>query len=130
MRWNQVMTQANARQPRSTTSSGKTDWAALETMTDEEAEAAARADPDAPPLTGDQPLRPMTRAKRVRFGLRLSRQEFSDRYPIPLEKLTACERRDIEPDAVAVAFLDAIVADPDGVAKALAKSAARAAAAA
>ena len=108
---------------------GNTDWAALEAMTDEEAEAAAMADPDAPPLTGDRPLRPMTRAKRVRFDLRLSRQEFADRYHIPLATLTAWERRDIEPDAVAIAFLDAIAADADGVAKALAKSAQQATAA-
>ena len=101
---------------------GKTDWAALEAMTDEEAEAAALADPDAPPLIGDRPLRPMTRAKRVRFDLRLSRQEFADRYHIPLATLTAWERRGLEPDAVALAFLDAIAADAEGIANALVKS--------
>ena len=101
---------------------GKTDWAALEAMTDEEAEAAALADPDAPPLMGDRPLRPMTRAKRVRFGLRLSRQEFADRYHIPLATLTAWERRDLEPDAAAMAFLDPIAADAEGIANALVKS--------
>ena len=92
-------------------------------MTDEEAEAAALADPDAPPLMGDdRPLRPMTRAKRVRFDLRLSRQEFADRYHIPLATLTAWERRGLEPDAVALAFLDAIAADAEGIANALVKS--------
>ena len=101
---------------------GNTDWAALEAMTDEEAEAAALADPDAPLLMGDRPLRPMTRVKRVRFDLRLSCQEFADRYHIPLATLTAWERRDLEPDAVAVAFLDPITADPEGIANALFKS--------
>ena len=91
-------------------------------MTGEQAEAAALADPDAPPLTGDRPLRPMTGAKRVRFDLRLTRPEFADCYHIPLATLTAWERRDLEPDAVAMAFLHAIAADPDGVARALVKS--------
>ena len=108
---------------------GKTDWAALDAMTDQAAEAAARADPDAPPLTGDRPLRQMSRAKRVRFDLQLSRQEFADRYHIPQATLTAWERHEIEPDAVAAALLDAIAADPEGVAKALAKSAQKATAA-
>jgi len=32
----------------------KVDWAKLDAMTDEEIEAAARSDPDNPPLTGEQ----------------------------------------------------------------------------
>ena len=57
-----------------------------------------------------------------RFGLRLDRQAFADRYHIPLVTLIAWERHESVPDAVAVAFLDAIAADPDGVAKALLKA--------
>ena len=108
---------------------GQTDWRALDAMTDEQAEAAALADPDAPPLASDGSLRAMTEAKRVRFELRLTRPEFADRYHIPLATLTAWERRNLEPDAVAVAFLRAIAADPEGVAKALVKSNERATAA-
>ena len=100
---------------------GKTNWAALGAMTDEEAEARARSDPDAPPLPEGQTMRRMTAAKRVRFDLRLSREEFSERYRIPLATITSWERREYEPDAVATAFLDAIAADPEGVARALAK---------
>ncbi len=98
---------------------GKTDWAALDAMTDEEVEAAALADPDAPPLREGQTMRRMTAAKRVRFDLRLSREEFAERYHIPLATLVAWERREFDPDAVATAFLHAIAADPEGVAKAL-----------
>lgn len=101
---------------------GKTDWAALDAMTDEELEAAASADPDAPPLRDDQTLRHMSTAKRTRFNLRLDRQAFADRYHIPLATLVAWERHELVPDAVAAAFLDAIATDPDGVAKALAKA--------
>lgn len=110
------------RRPDTPHPTGKTDWAALDAMTDDEVEAAAMADPDAPPLPGDQTLRRMSPAKRVRFDLRLSRQEFADRYHIPLPTLTAWERHKSEPDAVARAFLDAIAADPEGVARALART--------
>ena len=68
---------------------GKTDWAALDAMTDEEAEAAALADPDAPPLRDDQTMRHMSTAMRVRFDLRLSRMDFSERYHIPAATLMA-----------------------------------------
>ncbi len=101
---------------------GKSDWAALEAMTDEDAEAAALADPDSPPLGEEQTLRHMPPAKRIRFNLRLSRQEFADRYHIPLAMLVSWERQEAVPDAVAVAFLDAIAADPEGLAKALKRS--------
>jgi putative transcriptional regulator len=101
---------------------GKTNWAALDAMTDDDAEAAALSDPDAPPLRDGQTLSPMSPAKRVRFNLRLSRQEFSDRYHIPLATIVSWERHETKPDAVATAFLDAIAADPEGLAKALARS--------
>ena len=99
---------------------GKTDWAALDAMTDEEIEAAACSDPDAPLPRDDRPMRKMSRAKRVRFDLRLSQHVFAERYDIPFATLNAWERHEAEPDAVALAFLDAIAADPEGVAKALA----------
>ncbi len=101
---------------------GKTDWAKLEAMTDEEAEAAARADTEFPPLAEGRSMHPMARTKRMRRALLLSQEEFASRYHIPLETLLAWERYKAEPDAVANAFLDAIAADPDGVAKALAVS--------
>lgn len=101
---------------------GKTDWAALDAMTDEEAEAAARADPDAPPPTENQDLHRAALAKRIRLKLRLSEKQFAERYHIPLITLSAWERHKLVPDAVATAFLDAIAADPEGLAKALARS--------
>ena len=102
--------------------SGKTDWNAFDAITDEEAEAAARADPDAQPLADQKPMHRLAKAKRIRWDLRLSQQDFADRYHIPLSIVVAWERYEAEPDAVAIAFLDAIATDPDGVAKALATS--------
>lgn len=106
------------RQSRAAT--GTTDWAAVDALTDEEAEAAARADPDAPPLPAGRSMHAMARTKRLRRALQLGQEEFASRYHIPLEILLAWERYEAEPDAVATAFLDAIAGDPEGVAKALA----------
>jgi putative transcriptional regulator len=99
------------------------DWAAFDALTDDEVEAAALADPDAQPLTEVQ----LRRGRRVglagtiRFKLKLSREDFSIRYHIPLETVRAWERGTMEPDAVALAFLHVIATDPDGVARVLAK---------
>lgn len=107
--------------------SGKTDWARLDAMTDEEIDAAALADPDAPPLPPGRRLRRAALAKRIRFGLGLSAEEFSERYHVPLTTLRAWERHETEPDAVAMAFLMAIEGDPEGVASALTSASSRAA---
>ena len=113
----------------SAVASGKTDWASLDAMTDEEAEAAALADPDAPPLAKGRRMHRLAKVKRIRLALKLSRAAFAERYHIPLEIVDRWERYEAEPDAVAAAFLDAIASDPAGLAKALAKSGAPPAAA-
>ena len=101
--------------------SGKTDWAALDAMTDEETEAAALADPDNPPWTDQQ----LARAKRVSFvkhlrlKLHLGRSSFASRFHIDEALIKAWERHESEPDAMAMAYLRVIAADPDGVAKTL-----------
>ena len=68
-------------------------------------------------------MHPLAKVKRIRWTLKLTREAFAERYHIPLETLERWERYEAEPDAVAVAFLDAIDADPEGVAKALVRSA-------
>jgi putative transcriptional regulator len=101
---------------------GETDWDALDAMTDEEAQAAALADPDAPPLSEGRQMHPLAKVKRIRWRLKLTREAFAERYHIPVETVERWERYEVQPDAVAVAFLDAIASDPDGVANALARS--------
>ena len=105
--------------------SSKTDWAAFDAITDDEAEAAARADPDAQPLPDGRTMHPLAKVKRLRWTLHLSQQELAARYHIPLDIILAWECYKAFPDAVANAFLDAISADPEGVAKALASSVAK-----
>ena len=101
---------------------GQTDWAALAAMTEEEILAAAQSDPDAQPSPEGSKLRQIVRAKWLRMKLAITREELAERYRIPLLTLIAWEQREAEPDAIALAYLTAIAADPEGVAKALAKS--------
>jgi putative transcriptional regulator len=100
----------------------ETDWSRLEAMTDEEIEAAARADPDAQPLT-DAQLRRMRRiplAKHLRWKLGLSQAEFAERFHIPLQALRDWERFRSEPDETVLAYLKVIAADAEFVERALA----------
>ena len=99
------------------------DWAYVENMTDEEAEANALSDPDNPPMTEEQ-LRRMRRispAKHVRFKLRLTQEEFSARYHIPLGTLRDWEQHRSEPDQASRAYLKVIATEPEMVATALAE---------
>ncbi|SFB42292.1 putative transcriptional regulator [Rhizobium sp. NFR07] len=99
----------------------QTDWPRLDAMTDEEAEANALADPDNPPMTAEQ-LRAaprMPQVKVIRRALRLTQEEFSARYKIPLGTLRDWEQGRSEPDQPARAYLKVIAVDPEGTAKAL-----------
>lgn len=88
---------------------------------DADAVRAAKADPDAQPLTKKQ----MTSMKRVpqvkvlRRALGLTQEEFSIRFQIPLGTLRDWEQGRAEPDMPTRAYLKVIARDPDGVAKAL-----------
>jgi putative transcriptional regulator len=101
----------------------QTDWAALRAMTDDEAYAAALADPDAQPLTEEQLNRrkPLPRVKLIRIRLRLTQEKFAERYGIPLTTLRDWEQGRTEPDQTVQSYIRAINADPEAVAKALSK---------
>lgn len=97
------------------------DHAESNAMTDEEVEAAALADPDAQPLSDAALERALLgpHPRLVRRRLRLTCEEFAERYRLPLETVLAWEKRDFEADAVARAFMRAIMNDPVGVARAV-----------
>ncbi|CVI62034.1 conserved hypothetical protein [Agrobacterium salinitolerans str. Hayward 0363] len=112
-----------------TTMAGKidqTDWARLHAMTDEEAEANALADPDNLPLSAEQLAAAprMPRIKIIRRALKLTQEEFSARYHIPLGTLRDWEQGRSEPDQPARAYLKVIAVDPEGTAAALRRGAA------
>jgi putative transcriptional regulator len=100
----------------------ETDWAYLDAMTDAEAEANALTDPDNPPMTQEQ-LRAASRMPQVRVirrALRLTQEEFAERYRIPIGTLRDWEQGRSQPDAPARAYLKVIATDPQGTAAALA----------
>ena len=83
-------------------------------MTREAIEEAARADPDAQPLT-DADLQRMKRtpqAKIIRRALRLTQEEFAARFHIPLGTLRDWEQGRAEPDQPTRAYLTLIARDP------------------
>ena len=101
----------------------ETDWARIDALTDEEAEANALSDPDNPPMTEDQlrSARRISFAKHLRFKLMLTQEEFSARYQIPLGTLRDWEQHRAEPDQATRAYLKVIAKDPELVARALAE---------
>ena len=90
-------------------------------MTPEEVEEAARADPDARPMTAEQLVktRRIPRIKTLRRALGLTQEEFAARYKIPLGTLRDWEQGRSEPDQPARAYLTVIAHDPEGVRRAL-----------
>jgi len=95
-------------------------------MSDADVHAAARADPDAQPLTTDQ-LRQMQRVSRVkvlRHRLGMTQVAFAEAFHLPITTLRDWELRRSTPDAPARALLLAIERGPEVVRRLLAKEAA------
>ena len=95
-------------------------------MTDDERYVAALSDPDNPPLTAAQLARvkPVALAKRLRWKLKLSQQEFAERFGIPVGTLRDWEQHRSEPDQATRSYLRVIEHNPDAVVSALAAKAA------
>jgi putative transcriptional regulator len=90
-------------------------------MTEKEIEADALADQDDPPMT-DHDLAAAPRTPRIRImrrALRLTQEEFAERYMIPLGTLRAWEQGVSLPDKTAQAYLRAIRGNAEAVAAAL-----------
>jgi putative transcriptional regulator len=105
---------------------GATDWAGLDTMTDDEARQAALLDPDAQPLSREQlaKMRRVSRAKVLRLRLGMTQAEFARAFHLPLAMLRDWEQHRSLPDAPARALLLAIERDPDVMRRLLADQAA------
>ena len=100
----------------------KTDWAALDAMTDDELHAAALSDPDAQPIRPEDlaKMPPVPRTITIRRAFRLTQEEFAEQFQIPIGTLRDWEQRRKEPDAAARAYLRVIAAEPEMVSSALA----------
>jgi putative transcriptional regulator len=94
---------------------GETDWQRLDAMTDEEATAAALADPDAQPSTPEKlaSMRRVSRVKVLRQRLEMSQDEFARAFHLPIAVLRDWEHHRSAPDAPARALLLAIERDPE-----------------
>jgi putative transcriptional regulator len=94
---------------------GKTDWARLDAMTDDEVVAAAASDTDAQPLTPGQlsRMRRVSRVKVLRQRLGMTQMQFADAFHLPITTLRDWEQHRSTPDAPARALLMAIERDPD-----------------
>ncbi len=90
-------------------------------MTEEEIHAGAISDPDARPMTEAElrNARRVPRVKTMRRALKLTQEEFSARYHIPLGTLRDWEQGRTEPDQTAQAYLKVIAANPQAIYEAL-----------
>ena len=99
----------------------KSDWRALDAMSEEERPRAAASDPDSPPATEAQLARarrvPSVRALRER--LKLTQEEFAARFHLPLGTVRDWEQGAHRPDKAAKVLLKVIASDPEAVARAL-----------
>ena len=93
---------------------GDTDWAYLETLSDEALVQAALADADAPPTSMAEGLRfkRVSRVRVLRQQLAMTQSEFAAAFQIPLGTLRDWEQHRSTPDAPARALLRAIERDP------------------
>jgi putative transcriptional regulator len=98
----------------------KAEWAALDAMSEAEVVAAALSDPDNPPMSKAQRarLRPVSQAKKIRWALRLTQEQFAGKFGIPLGTLRDWEQHKVEPDAAARVLLKIIAMEPEVAAKA------------
>ena len=93
----------------------------LEGMTDEQVEAAARADPDNPPLDEARLARLASpaRIRQTRERLGLSQPEFARRFRFSVGRLRDLEQGRTRADGVVTAYLRLIEADPEFVRRTL-----------
>jgi putative transcriptional regulator len=100
---------------------GRTDWARVDKLTDEEIEAAALSDPDAQPMTDEELARMFRPAsvRELRERLGLSQAAFASRYRINLRTLQDWEQGRRVPEDLARAYLRVIDRAPETVAAAL-----------
>ena len=105
---------------------GKTDWARLDAMTDEEVTAEARSDPDSQPLGAERlaTMRRVSRVKALRQRLGMTQAEFAEAFHLPITTLRDWEQRRSMPDAPARALLLAIERGPEVMRRLLAEKAA------
>jgi putative transcriptional regulator len=97
------------------------DWARVDAMTEEEIEANAASDPDNLPLTAAEleRLKPVPNPRTIRRHLRLTQEQFSQQFQLPLGTIRDWEQGKKEPDSAAKVLLRVIEEEPEAVLRAL-----------
>ena len=100
---------------------GKSDWACVDAMTEEEAYQNALDDPDNPPLTPERlaKMRRISNPRTIRTALNLTQEEFARQFHIALGTLRDWEQHVRHPDSTAIAYLSVIEKNPEAVREAL-----------
>ncbi len=98
--------------------------ARFDAMTDDDVEDAARADPDAYPLSGEvlDEFERVPDVKAIRKRLNLSQREFAHQFHLSLSAVRDWEQGRFQPDQAARTLLKVIARIPDEIRKALADS--------
>jgi putative transcriptional regulator len=99
----------------------ETDWERVKTMTEEEIEAAALADPDNPPLTDEELKRfnPVPNPRDIRRQLHMTQEQFAENFSLPLGTIRDWEQGAKQPDTAAKVLLRVIAKNPQAVLQAL-----------
>jgi putative transcriptional regulator len=99
----------------------KIDWSRADAMSEAERHAAAMADPDARPMTDAEWARAprVPQVSIIRRALKLSQEQFSANFHIPIGTIRDWEQGRVMPDQAARAYLQVIARDPQAVLKAL-----------
>jgi putative transcriptional regulator len=86
-----------------------------------EAHPAPPLEKDSPPMTAEElaKARRVPRVTTLRRALRMTQEQFSAEFKIPIGTLRDWEQGRVEPDATARAYLRAIAGNAEAVAKAL-----------
>ena len=102
---------------------GRTDWARLDAMTEEEIEANALADPDNPPISDEElaRFRRVPNPREIRKRLNLTQEEFAERFHLRLGTIRDWEQGKKQPDSAARVLLWVIEKNPEAVDQALAR---------
>jgi putative transcriptional regulator len=100
---------------------GKSDWARVDAMTEEEAYQNALDDPDNPPRTTAELARMprIPNPRQLRRHLGLTQEEFARQFHIALGTLRDWEQGVRRPDSTAKSYLRVIEKIPDAVRQAL-----------
>ncbi len=100
---------------------GKTDWARVDAMSEEEINAAAKSDPDAQLWTTEElkRARRVVDVKAIRARSRLSQRQFAETFGLSIRTVQDWEQGRYTPDGPARVLLTVIDRNPEAVKKAL-----------